>query len=58
MFRAGILHDNRAYFIKNVPENMTDILNDPFYFEPIEISGIKMRHGDLKYLERNTEDLL
>ena len=47
-----------SYILKNVPENILDILNDHSYFETVDICGIKTVKGKVKSLEINTEDLL
>jgi hypothetical protein len=58
LYEEGILGKNSAFLLKNVPDNMLEILNYPEYFDEITFSGIEMIKGQLKKLEVPTEDLL
>lgn len=58
LFRVGILHDDETFKLVNVPEDIYDMLNDPSYFEPLDICGFEVKKGNAKELDQNTEDLL
>lgn len=57
LYEKGIL-TNETFALKNVPENFNDILNDPTYFESVDICGFKTIKGKTKHLECKTETLL
>ena len=58
LYEEGILGEDSSFLLKNVPENILEILNYPEYFDEIIFCGIEMTKGQLKMLEVPTEDLL
>lgn len=58
LFDSEILDDDTSFLLKNVPDNMTEILNNPGYFDTVEICGIIMDKETAKLLEKNIEDLI
>lgn len=58
LYDNGVLNDETAFILKNAPDNMLEILNNPDFFSEVEILGIVVKGGDLKLLEVNTNDLL
>lgn len=58
LFDKEILEGGTTFCLKNVPENIYDILNNPEYFEETEVCGMHIVKGHLKDLEVPTKDLL
>lgn len=58
LYECRILDGDSAFLLKNVPENILEILNTDGYFKETEFAGIKMLKGQLKQLEVPTEQLL
>jgi hypothetical protein len=58
LFDKNILESGATFCLKNVPENIYDILNTPEYFEETEVCGFRLLKGRLKDLEKPTKDLL
>lgn len=58
LYDKRILNSKSPFLMKNVPENIMDILNDSDYFNETEILGITLTKNQLKQFERLTEELL
>jgi hypothetical protein len=58
LYNKGILNSETPFLMKNVPEDMMEILNDPDYFNETELFGITLTRSQLKQLERPTDELL
>lgn len=58
LYRKHIFDGDSAFLLKNVPDDIFNILNNDMYFEEVEVIGIKMVRGQLLGLEIPTEELL
>lgn len=58
LYERRILERNETFLLKNVPDNILEILNTDSYFETTELAGIKLNKGQLKFLEKPTKELL
>lgn len=58
LYDSGVLQGDETYLLRNVPDTMIEILNDPDYFLTEEICGIRLLKGEVVLLEKKTEDLL
>lgn len=58
LYEGRILKKDETFLLKNVPDNILEILNTDDYFETTELAGIKLNKGQLKHLEKPTEELL
>lgn len=58
LYDEEILDGETSFILKNVPDNILEILNDPDYFDSVEVCGIRLKKGSLKLLEKSNDDLL
>ena len=57
LYKKKILTDEN-YMCCNVPENFLEIMNDPTYFDTVELCGFVARKRELKKLDMKTEEML
>ena len=58
LYDYEILDGEVSFLLKNVPENILEILDDEEYFDKVEVCGILMEKGQAKDLEVKLEELL